>query len=315
MKIAILSRYQKSINRGAETFVSELASHLAQNNIVNVLAGGDADSLKKILAGKYDVVMPINGRLQSLKASLGRAIGGYKLIIAGESGVGRDDMWNIAVAKPDAFIALTDYMVDWAKKWAWGTKVVKIPNGVDTNKFKPSGEKYKIDLQKPIVLSVGALTWYKHHERTIEALAKLPDVSLLIVGKGELESELNTLAKKKLGNRYKIISAPFKDLPKIYRSADLFVLPSWGREAFGIVYIEAMASGLPIVAPDDPPRREIIGSAGIFVDVTDPEKHAEAIKDALNKKWYDTPQRQAKNFSWDKIGKKYEELFKDLIKQ
>ena len=313
MRIAILSRYQNTISRGAESFVTELSSHLAKNNSVDVLSDSDTDSLRKILKGKYDIVMPINGRLESLRASLGRVLGGYKLVIVGESGVGRDDIWNIAVSKPDAFIALTDYMADWAKRWAWGTKVVKIPNGVDTNKFKPSGEKLKINLKKPIVISVGALTLNKHHERTISALEKLPDVSLLIVGKGELEQDLDRLAKERLGDRFKIISAPFEDLPKIYRSADLFVLPSWDREAFGIVYIEAMASGLPVVAPDDSPRREIVGPAGILVDVTNQKKYALAIEEALNRDWKGIPRQQAENFSWDKIAEKYERLFKGLI--
>ena len=98
------------------------------------------------------------------------------------------------------------------------------------------------------------------------------------------------------------------------KSKELFTLPSWGREAFGIVYVEAMASGLPVVAPNDPPRREIIGDAGIFVnDVNDQQNYGDAIQKALSKKWGDIPRKQAEKFSWDKIAAQYEKLFKQLL--
>ncbi len=72
MKIAFLSRYQNINQRGAETFVKELFSRLSLRHKVDVFTGNDADSLNKVLKGKYDVVIPINGRTQSLKMSLGR---------------------------------------------------------------------------------------------------------------------------------------------------------------------------------------------------------------------------------------------------
>lgn len=314
MKIAFLNRYQNQINRGAETFVRELATKLSAYHTVDILADKDADNLGKILAGKYDVIVAMNGRSQSMKASLGRLLGGYKLVITGQSGIGKDDLGNILIAKPDVFVSLTESMSKWAKKWAWGTKIVKIHNGVDLDVFNPQGAKFEVNLKKPIVLSVGALVWYKHHERTIEALAHVPEVSLLIVGKGEDEAKLRDLAQKKLGDRFQIMNAPYQDLPKIYRVGDLFVLPSWEREAFGIVYIEALACGLPVVAPDDSPRQEIIGNSGILVDVTDPLKYAQAIKKALDVKWGAIPRKQAEKFSWDKIAQEYNQLFKSLKK-
>ncbi|MFH1536119.1 MAG: hypothetical protein ABIC96_03575, partial [Patescibacteria group bacterium] len=145
MKIAFLSRYQNQIQRGAENFVLELSTRLSKNYDVNVFSGKDADDLSKIIKGGYDIVIPINGRLQSLKTSFGRILGKYKLLITGHSGIGRDDIWNIAVCKPDVFVALTEHMAFWAKGWAWGSEVVKIPNGIDLNKFSPDGEKIKLD--------------------------------------------------------------------------------------------------------------------------------------------------------------------------
>jgi len=73
-----------------------------------------------------------------------------------------------------------------------------------------------------------------------------------------------------------------------------------------------MASGLPVVAADDPIRREIVGDAGIFVDPTDTDAYAKAIKEALGKNWGDVPRKQAEKFSWDEIALKYERLLKSL---
>ncbi|MBI3103828.1 glycosyltransferase [Candidatus Daviesbacteria bacterium] len=313
MKIAFLSRYQGQIHRGAENFVSEIILRLSKKYEVEILAGKEADALTKILAGHYDIVIPVNGRLQSLMASLGRLTGGYKLLITGHSGIGRDDIWNIAVAKPDVFVALTDYMANWAKKWAWGTKVVKIPNGIDINKFTPNGEKIIIDLPRPIILSVGALVWYKHHERVIRAIRDIGYGSVLIVGGGPEKENLEKLGRNLLGKRFKLASFKYEDMPKVYRSCNLFSLPSWDREAFGLVYLEALSSGLGIVALDDLSRREIIGEVGILTDVSDVKKYAQAIKAALAVNWESRAVEQAKKFSWDKVAKKYEEVIEEIL--
>lgn len=312
MRIAFLSRYQNSIDRGAETFVRELSLRFKEKHSVDILSGKDADSLLKIILGKYDMVISINGRLQALKASLGRFFSPYKLVIPGQSGIGGDVIWNTAIVQPNIFVALTDYMANWAKKWAWNSKIIKIPNGVDLVKFRPDGVKINFDLEKPIVLSVGALVWYKYHDRVIEAVSKLEKGSVLIVGEGPLKEQLTKMGNKMLGDRFKIASFKYQDIPKVYRSCDLFTLPSWDREAFGIVHLEAMASGLGVVAPDDPPRREIVGYAGIFVDVSASNKYAQAIEVALRIDWQKKAKKQAEKFSWEIVANQYKDLLENL---
>lgn len=314
LRIVFLSRYLGRVNRGAETYVLELSKRLSKNHDVDVLTGANSDSLRKITTGKYDLVIPTNGRIQALKACFGRLYGGYRTLVSGQAGMGRDDIWNIAVTAPDIFVALTDFELKWAKKFAWKSKLVKIPNGVDLEKFRPGRDGIHISLPKPVILSVGALTWYKHHEKTIEAVKNLDQGSLLIIGAGPKKDELLGIGKELLEQgRLKILEVPYKEIPLYYRSADLFVLPSWDREAFGIVYVEAMASNLPVVAPDDEPRREIIGDAGIFTDVSDRIKYAEAIKKTLDTNWQNKPRQQAEEFSWDKVAKSYEELFEEVF--
>ncbi len=98
----------------------------------------------------------------------------------------------------------------------------------------------------------------------------------------------------------------------MYRSADLFTFSTVPWESFGIVLVEAMASGLPVVATDDPIRREIVGDAGLFVDPIDTDAYAAAIQKALDTDWGNKPRLQAEKFSWDKIAKQYETLFNSL---
>lgn len=313
MNIVFLSRYQNQVNRGAEHFVSELSKRLSKKHTVNVMSSGGADDISKVIQGNYDIVVPINGRLQSLKASLGRVQDRYKLLITGHSGIGRDDIWNIVVCRPDVFVALTDHMAKWARQWAWGSRVVKIPNGIDLDKFSPEGGKIDLGLPKPIILSVGALIWYKYHDRVIQAVSKIGKGSVLIVGKGPEEKKLNQLGKELLGNRFRITSFDYEEIPKVYRFADLFTLPSWDREAFGIVYLEALASGLGVVAPDDQSRKEIIGQGGILVDVANISVYAKAIKKALALDWSKKARCQAEKFSWEKIANKYEKVMFDMI--
>lgn len=315
LKILFLSEFVGEVDRGVESHVLELSKRLKDFADIDILSGKEAYSLKKVLAKKYDLVIPTNGRMQSLMASFGRILGGYKTLIAGHSGIGRDELWNIFVTTPDVFVALTDYELNWVKKWAWKSRLVKIPNGVDLKKFSPKGEKIKFPLEGKVILSVGALEWYKYHQRSVEAVGELEDCSLLIIGDGPQRGELHKLGDKLLGpKRFQITKIDYSDIAKYYRSAKLFVLPSWDREAFGIVYLEAMASGLSVVAPDDPPRREIIGQAGIFVDVSDKIKYASAIKKALEKNWHNIPREQAEKFSWEKIADSYIKLIKEIIK-
>jgi glycosyltransferase involved in cell wall biosynthesis len=109
-----------------------------------------------------------------------------------------------------------------------------------------------------------------------------------------------------------MVSVPFEKMPEIYRMADVFTLPSASSESFGNVLVEAMASGLPVVATDDPVRREIVGEAGIFIDPTNTDEYAKALQKALDTNWGDAPRRQAEKFSWDSIAQKYEELMVSL---
>jgi glycosyltransferase involved in cell wall biosynthesis len=101
-------------------------------------------------------------------------------------------------------------------------------------------------------------------------------------------------------------------MPQVYRCADVFTLVSKTTESFGNVFVEAMASGLPVIATNDPIRKEIVGDAGVLIDPTNTDEYVKALETALKTNWSDKPRIQAEKFSWDEIAKKYEELFKNI---
>lgn len=101
------------------------------------------------------------------------------------------------------------------------------------------------------LLAVGRLSRYKGFDVLIEALAQVPDASLLLVGRGECERELRALATaRRLDSRLQFGGDLDDDaLAAAYAEADVFVLPSLDRgEAFGLVLLEAMRAGLPTLA-------------------------------------------------------------------
>lgn len=238
---------------------------------------------------------------------------GGKMVISGQSGMGWDDRNNLW-SFPNYFAALSSKATRWAKKVMPLVKAGYIPNGTDLTRFKPKGTKLKLRLSKPVVLCVGALTETKRIDLAIKAVAKMKKVSLLVVGNGEKHDEIQKLGKKLLGGRFLLTKKPFKEMPKVYRSANLFTLPSMGYYSFEIVLVEAMASGLAVVANKDKIRKEIVGNAGLLVNPTNTDEYAKALNKALKTNWGNKPRIQAKKFDWDKIARKYENLFKSLVK-
>ncbi|MEK7113124.1 MAG: glycosyltransferase family 4 protein [Patescibacteria group bacterium] len=357
MKIAFLNVYSGVIERGAETFVKELASRLASKHEIFVFQSGVARGdelyivktipteidlskvrniktiqgrlfldyrsrrkalftlklLPALLRDKFDIVVPINGGWQPALARIATWLSRGKMVISGHSGMGWDDRNNLWCF-PDIFIALSSEAKKWAQKVNPFVKSVRIPNGVDTRKFNSEGPKLKTNLGKPIILCVAALTESKRIDLTIKAVAKMGNASLLVVGGGDLRGEIKTLGERLLPKRFQLIKVPYQDIPKVYRVADVFTLPSEAFHSFEIVLVEAMAAGLPVVANNDPIREEIVGDAGILVDPAKTDEYADAIKSALEKNWGDISRKQAEKFNWGAIASDYEKLFSTLLK-
>ncbi len=328
MKIAFLSYYSGKIFRGAEKYVHELANGLVKlGHDVSVYQSGDKtignyyqikpynakENIPKEMVN-YDCVIPVNGKFQAINASLWAKFNHKKIIIAGQSGLGLDDKINLLVF-PDIFVSLSEYQKQWAGRVNPFVKIKKIPNGVNLQEFNPNTRPFLKKTNQKTILSVGALTKAKRHDLLIQAVSKIPNSKLIIVGTGDEKNFLHALGKKLIPGRLQILSLSYEDMPGIYTSADVFAFPSVPWESFGIVLLEAMASGLPIVTTDDPIRREIVGPAGIFVKPENIDEFVAALSTAIHKKWANVAVNQASGYSWDIVAKKYSEVIKDICQK
>jgi glycosyltransferase involved in cell wall biosynthesis len=340
MKILFLNIYQGKVDRGLETFVKEVSERLREKNEVDVIGAKklppartrlpliwrfylDRNSLSilfftfrtipLILYKRYDVVVPTNGGWQTALVRLATWLYGGKMVVSGQAGLGWDDRNNLWCF-PNVFVALSKKAQIWAQKANSKVKTIVIPNGVDINTFVETGKKFEVKLKKPIVLCVSALTKTKRVDLVINAVSKMRNASLLLVGNGELKQEVEQLGRRLLGPRFRLVKIPHERMPEVYRAADVFTLASEPFYAFEIVLTEAMACGLPVVANNDDIRKEIVGDAGLMVDPKDIEEYVNMLKKALNKDWGTKPRRQAEKFNWDMISKRYENLFNLLLK-
>ncbi|NOR23260.1 MAG: glycosyltransferase, partial [Desulforhopalus sp.] len=127
--------------------------------------------------------------------------------------------------------------------------------GVDTNTFHPSNKdrslitEHGLQLDQLTILCVANYIERKGQDRLIKALTELPGVQAVLIGAGQERDALEDLVKQHgLSDRIKILGAIKRELlPPWFRACDLFVLPS-RYEAMGVVLLEALASGLPVVA-------------------------------------------------------------------
>lgn len=142
-------------------------------------------------------------------------------------------------------------------------------------------KRNSISDQTIVLMSVGELSKRKNHIVVIEALEQLKeqDIVYVICGVGPMERELQNKAKK-LGVSEKLKLVGFRsDIPELHKIADIFVFPSL-QEGLPVALMEAMASGLPIVASRIRGNEDLIqnNSGGYLVNAENPAEYAEAIK-------------------------------------
>ncbi len=193
-------------------------------------------------------------------------------------------------------------------------RAVLIPNGTDIDRFGPGAcdpTRFGLPTDLPIVLMVSALIESKRVMDGIRAVAALPGAHLVVAGDGALRDEVERLAETILPGRFTRLTASAADMPTLYGSADVFLHLSL-LESFGNVFVEAMASGLPIVGHDTPRLRWIVGDHEPLVDTRSVHKVSEAIAGVLAGREFGTStarQQRAKRFSRSRVGATYRDFF------
>ncbi len=201
-----------------------------------------------------------------------------------------------------------------------------IYNGVDEKRFNPKvdgseAREYLGLTDEVMILSVARLVEQKGMKYLIEAMKGL-DAKLVILGRGPKEKSLKKRVKK-LGIEENVIFVteriPEDMLPKMYAASDIFALPSL-YEPFGLVAVEAMASGKPVVVSRIGGLKEIVTpEVGFLVEPRDPADMASKLALLLSspelrkKMGKEARKRVEENFTWDKIVKDYKSFYEEVL--
>jgi phosphatidylinositol alpha-mannosyltransferase len=229
--------------------------------------------------------------------------------------------------KLDERIVVSPVAHNYVKKY-FPAEYEIIPNGVDTQHFNPKVKPIdKFTDDKINILFVGRLEKRKGFDCLLEAYRllkpKVPDCRLIQVGPGV------RLRKKyeKYVRSHKIPDvcftgyASYSDLPRYYKTADIVCFPATGRESQGIVLLEAMAVGKPVVATDIDGYSSVLtdGVEGIAVPPKNPKKLAEAILKLIKDKQLRLQMGergviQSKQYDWSIIATKLLNLYENTLR-
>jgi len=245
--------------------------------------------------------------------------------------------------KAPKLVAISRSVYDEYKKiGVTDRKIVFIPNGVDILRFSMEVEcdsvrkKYHIKPEDFVILCVGRnhpKKGFKYLIQTIPLLLQRGFKRFVIVFVGSKMKALKELASCQKVEKYvRFISPSHSDLSlcgryefpptylvELYRCADVFVFPSL-IETFGIVLIEAMAAGLPVVTTDVPGCRDLVkdGYNGLLTKPANPidlsEKIIEVSNDNIRHKLVKNGFEFVKKFDWNTVTEQYIELYESLIK-
>ena len=176
-----------------------------------------------------------------------------------------------------------------------------------------------------LILAVGRVEPRKDYPTLVKAakIAKSQGYHFrwLIIGEG-IDKEKTAEQIKEAGLEVEVVlvgAVSDEELPKYYRASDLFVLPTL-YEGFGIVFVEAMACGLPIVSTKVGAVPEVVGEAGILVEPKDPTALADSVIKVLSDhSLYEELSRQAlvrsDLYSWDRLTTEYEKAYCSVVKR
>jgi D-inositol-3-phosphate glycosyltransferase len=223
----------------------------------------------------------------------------------------------------------TDEVAELLRIGAVRRRITVVPSGVDVEQFSPDGPVAEKGDRKR-VLCIGRLVPRKGFDTVIRALAAVPDAELVIAGGpaaddlagNEEAGRLLRLAERfGVADRVKLIGAvPRPDVPALLRSADLVVCTPW-YEPFGIVPLEAMACGVPVVASAVGGFLDTVvdGATGTLVPPRRPDRLAAAMRKLLAEPFwreaYGTAgvDRARSRYSWDRIAAGTLAVYEDLL--
>jgi glycosyltransferase involved in cell wall biosynthesis len=203
-------------------------------------------------------------------------------------------------------------------------KVTLIPGAVDLSRFRPDGtreqnrERFGIG-PGPVALTVRRLVERMGIDLLIRAAADVPGLQVVVGGDGPLRAELEALAASLKVPAKFLGYVKDEDLPALYRSADLFVLPTRALEGFGLVAIEAMACGTPAMGTPVGAIPEVLGPLNLLFDDVTPQAIAGGIRRFLAEPDGSRASRcrdhVAAHYDWSKVIERVESVFVEVLRE
>ncbi|MEM7333720.1 MAG: glycosyltransferase family 4 protein [Chloroflexota bacterium] len=324
-------RLRPFLSYGNAFFLPQLAWRLASFDIIHVhmpfYGGAEAVWLLKLLTGKPVVITHHQDvKLDGLAGWINRF---------------HDATLTNSLMRMADRVCFTS--LDYGNASKYGRLIAKervsyqaLPNGIDVERFTAVSDtvalREKHNLQgKFILLFVGVLDrahYFKGVEKLIRAVQKINQshLKLIIVGKGDMQSDYQKLALE-LGIGHQVRFAGFvpdEQLPEMYRLADTAVLPSTTMgEAFGLVLLESLSSGTPVIASALPGVRTVVTNYqdGFLVEPSNVEDLAQKIEQMMQLPAEDRQQMGQKGrqkvmaqYAWPKIGSQLDQLYRTILK-
>jgi phosphatidylinositol alpha-mannosyltransferase len=203
-----------------------------------------------------------------------------------------------------------------------------IPNGIDLTFFRPdAGRVPGTDDGRPRILFVGRFEPRKGLKHLLSAMPEIvrhiPTVELIVVGTGLLGYSYKSFLPPEVQQHVRWAGlVKNEERPLYYASCDVYCSPATGQESFGIVLLEAMATGKPVVASDIDGYRTVLtdGQEGLLVPPCDPPALARAIVKVLldrdaARRYAANGLERARQYSWPKLAEQVEAYYAELARE
>ena len=229
---------------------------------------------------------------------------------------------------------ISQFTLDESIKWGVAEDKIKlIENGIDLGKFNPVAckefeERYNLKKDDLVILSISRLTWHKGYEYALDAISHIikstqKAIKFVVIGSIEDQNYYYNLQKQthelSLDKNVKFTGFISKDMKlQALSRSDIFLAPSL-HEGFGLVLLEAMALGKPIVASNCEGFQHLIENmkTGLLVEPANSKEIANAIilllsDSALREQLSKNALRSVKKYGWIERVKEYEELYREV---
>jgi glycosyltransferase involved in cell wall biosynthesis len=237
-------------------------------------------------------------------------------------------------ARADHVITLSHYMKRiLVETYAFPEdRITVVPGGVNIKQFKrclsraEAREQLELPQGRPLILTVRRLERRMGLDNLIEAMSEVvrtyPDVLLLIAGKGALQDELDRHIRcRNLSVNVRMIGAVSDQLlPLFYRAVNFSIVPTTAYEGFGLIIVESLASGTPVLGTSVGAIPEVLSplAESLVLESAAPEHLAQGIQDALSGKRV-LPSMQecetyaAENYAWPVIASRVSAVYREIV--